>query len=587
MSTYDDASLVLVPSGYKNGVVFSQKPMDANGQLTFTRASSATRVGPNGYIEKVRTNLITYSEDLSNAAYTNDPTDGSVTITANYGVAPNGTNTADRVQITRGTNYSQIYQTKSVTAGVEYSFSLYLKSLSGTPTITILYNDNGAVGKATLTSSWVRYTFTYNAPSTSANYPMIALYGADSASCDILAWGLQFETGVPTDYIATTTAAVSVGPVSGTPRLDYLGSDCPRLLLEPARTNSLLWSENFDNGTWLRGSISVTANSVASPDGYTNADTIANTASTAVYVYQLSQASNATWTGSIFAKKGTNKYLGISLCSQTLTESRYQPVFNLENGTLQTENLSGTNISNTSYKIEDYGNGWYRLSATCTFVGGADNCFIVFQHSNNTNYLPSGGSLDWSNATTGNAYFWGAMIEPSAGYSSSYVPTLGTAVTRVADAAGRTSASDLIGQTEGTIFVDLADSKYQSGGNDLWIMQTALNDTNTAILIYYTPAIGVLAFINNGTDSVSLSTPFTLGQQNKIAVAYKNGDYALYLNGVQGDTDSSAIAPPSGMNQVAFVKWLGNSNPQMESINQALLFKTRLTNAQLAELTTL
>ena len=73
MSTYDDASLVLVPSGYKNGVVFSQKPMDANGQLTFTRASDATRVGPNGYIEKVRTNLLTYSQDFSDSSW-NMPT---------------------------------------------------------------------------------------------------------------------------------------------------------------------------------------------------------------------------------------------------------------------------------------------------------------------------------------------------------------------------------------------------------------------------------------------------------------------------------------------------------------------------------
>jgi hypothetical protein len=194
--------LSLSQAGQKTSKVYSVKPTDGTGDLTFTRSNdTATRVGPDGLIEKVRTNLITYSEDLSNAAYTNDPTDGSLTITANYGVAPDGTNTADRVQITRGASYSQIYQAKSVTAGIEYSFSLYLKSLSGTPTITILYNEGGAVGKVTLTSSWVRYTFTYNAPSTSTNYPMIALYAGDSASCDILAWGLQFETGVPTDYI--------------------------------------------------------------------------------------------------------------------------------------------------------------------------------------------------------------------------------------------------------------------------------------------------------------------------------------------------------------------------------------------------
>jgi hypothetical protein len=61
---YDQASLVMVPSGYKTGKVYSQKPLSTDGELTFTRASSATRVGPDGLIEKVRTNLILQSRNV-------------------------------------------------------------------------------------------------------------------------------------------------------------------------------------------------------------------------------------------------------------------------------------------------------------------------------------------------------------------------------------------------------------------------------------------------------------------------------------------------------------------------------------------
>jgi hypothetical protein len=85
MSLLNDASLILVPSAIKTGEVLVQKPLpnkfadetgnyDGNdpqgsANLTFTRASSATRVGPDGLIEKVRTNLALYSEDYTHNNY--------------------------------------------------------------------------------------------------------------------------------------------------------------------------------------------------------------------------------------------------------------------------------------------------------------------------------------------------------------------------------------------------------------------------------------------------------------------------------------------------------------------------------------
>jgi hypothetical protein len=70
MSYFDDASLVMIPSGYKASKVYSVKPTDGTGDLTFTRSNdTASRVASNGLIEKVRTNLALYSEDFSNAAW--------------------------------------------------------------------------------------------------------------------------------------------------------------------------------------------------------------------------------------------------------------------------------------------------------------------------------------------------------------------------------------------------------------------------------------------------------------------------------------------------------------------------------------
>ena len=67
MSYLSDASLVLIPSGYKEDVVYCQKPTDGSGDLTFSRASTATRVNSDGLIEKVRTNLVTYSNTFTSS----------------------------------------------------------------------------------------------------------------------------------------------------------------------------------------------------------------------------------------------------------------------------------------------------------------------------------------------------------------------------------------------------------------------------------------------------------------------------------------------------------------------------------------
>ena len=117
MSYFDDASLVMIPSGYKDQKVYSVKPLDGSGDLTFSRASSATRVASNGLIEKVRTNIILQSQDFTTTWSTN----ASPTITANTTVAPDGTTTADTIAATG--SGSGVFQLPTVANGVEYSFS--------------------------------------------------------------------------------------------------------------------------------------------------------------------------------------------------------------------------------------------------------------------------------------------------------------------------------------------------------------------------------------------------------------------------------------------------------------------------------
>jgi len=178
---------------------------------------------------------------------------------------------------------------------------------------------------------------------------------------------------------------------------------------------------------------------------------------------------------------------------------------------------------------------------------------------------------------------WGAQREVGA-YETSLIPTLSTSVTRVADAASKTGISSLIGQTEGTIYwegsvagsvpaikrlVSLSDGST----NNAIVIQNAAN----GVVIQYVVIVGGVQQI-----VINVSSAFTFGERFKIAAAYKANDFVIYINGTQVGSSTSGSVP--AISKFAFDR--GNDTTAHEgSVNQALLFKTRLTNAQLAELT--
>jgi hypothetical protein len=168
-------------------------------------------------LEKQSTNLALQSNAFNTSPWVITNTSGTnPVITANYGISPDGTQNASRIQLARtntSTSYSQIYQYPiSVTNGQPYSWSVWLKSLSGTPTISIV----GDFGRppVTLTSEWVRYTGTGTASSVLSQLEIAILGSAyssgNSLTADFLAYGYQFEaSSYPTSYISTTTSSAT------------------------------------------------------------------------------------------------------------------------------------------------------------------------------------------------------------------------------------------------------------------------------------------------------------------------------------------------------------------------------------------
>jgi hypothetical protein len=175
-------------------------------------------------------------------------------------------------------------------------------------------------------------------------------------------------------------------------------------------------------------------------------------------------------------------------------------------------------------------------------------------------------------------------------YATTFIPTTTAAVTRLADAASKTGVSSLIGQTEGTMFVEVDTAVLGTVFPSAFRRLFALSDnsiTNRIILVQNNSDDSIMFTVTNGgAAQVGINTAANQSGIKKIAAAYANNDFVLYVNGVQIGTDTSGTVPACSRLAIGYETTSNLSNPACP-VAQAALFPTRLTNAQLAEITTL
>ena len=174
-------------------------------------------------------------------------------------------------------------------------------------------------------------------------------------------------------------------------------------------------------------------------------------------------------------------------------------------------------------------------------------------------------------------------------YATSYIKTVGTAQTRVADICSQIPASGLIGQTEGTLFADfLYTSPNQhrfsiTSGDNNWIFFSIPEINASSRVIIKT----------SGTTAVdsttNLTNIFVVGQRYKIALGYKSGDWAIYINGTLRTSGTETFATA---NEVLSFYLTGTSASSINQLNKTAyndvkLYNTRLSNAELTSLTTI
>ena len=396
------------------------------------------------------------------------------------------------------------------------------------------------------------------------------------------AQGDKFYSVLPSDGVgdfdftraSTGTRIAPTGLIeevaSGDSRLNYdlLNGkvvNCPHYLLEPARTNVMLQSNQFDT-TWVVANSTVTSNSGVSPSGNNDSWKLQSTAVNSETRVRQSKTFTIgqSITVSCFMKAGNVNY-GIVRCWAINAGGRAW--FNLSNGIVETVD------GGVTAKIEKYPNGWYRCTISGTVTVASAAVDIAPSRANNE-YL--------SGAVGENILIYGAQLEVGS-YPTSYIPTNGTTITRAAESANGSGDAATFNDSEGVLMLESS-----ALSNDGTNRRISLSDgtTNNRVLIGYTSSDNqIIGFVSSGASSqfVSILSIPKSTDFNKIVVKYKVNDFALWVNGFELATDTSGNAP-IGLNTLQFKD--GNSTLDFYGkTREVQYFDSALTDAQLETLT--
>ena len=575
MSLLTTASLVITPNAGEEGTLFSIVPDTGLGDMSVTRATTATRVNSAGLVELVPYNLLSYSEQVENAYWNKY----QLSVTANNTTAPNGTNTADLItQTGAGAGTFYVYPFDYV-SGL-YTSSCYFKKgtsnialIEGNPTSSaysvsfnldtevITINGAGTVSAdiESVGNGWYRCSVVANV-NASVGYVAYGLLG--SVNDTMYVWGAQLVEGsVAKDYQKTETRL-------NIPRLDYSNGTCPSLLVEPQRTNLALYSSSFDSVFWDKSSGTITTNATTAPDGNTTAELFTANGTFNNHDFFQGFTGGSSTTSTIYVKKNTAQFVYISLNYQSSGVNWATGIYDLDNLTTATFQSGG--VTNQVATISDEGNGWRRITLSVSTANTALFCMYGVADSMSPS-LSARGRVE--NSSSASFYAWGAQLEAGS-YATSYIPTTSASVTRNADVISKTGISSLIGQTEGTIFLDFY---YDGSTNNHMIIR----DSGYATYIYFNSQNANELWGQIQTANIQFSMSATAGRY-KMALAYKSGSSALYVNGTQIGTSATTFSVAGTISELDYTLTTPNNK-----INASALWKTRLTNTQLAQLTTI
>lgn len=409
----------------------------------------------------------------------------------------------------------------------------------------------------------------------------------------------RFKTGklysqIPTsgagDFTVTrNTEARRVGPdgliasvASGIPRLDYLTSGgvtgCPALLVEPAATNGILNSTDTTTSWTLGANLTSGAIDVIGVSGNNltvavSGSGIGSAAGRFVrFNNNVALASGSTYTVSFLMKKtGAHTIGGYQL---TMSSGVIGSGFDVSGSFASGSNVDTAPTTNRIRRIERFGTDVFRCSETFTMTAAATGTHLAFG--------PVSAVSVSTNSAVGTTMGFAAPQLELGSVPTSFIPTTAGTGSRSADVISVSGAvSGSIGQTEGVLYIEC---ESNDGVDDVFFINRSVSN---GIVLYKNANNAYLGRIHHSSATITFQSGNNVSGMVKIAIAYKSGDSTMYLNGSRvGTLNTNAITFGAALNSVVVNKEAFISGAKPSRIRAVALYNTRLTDAELATLTT-
>ena len=371
------------------------------------------------------------------------------------------------------------------------------------------------------------------------------------------------------------TRASSATRVNSQGLIEVVGSDQPRvdyssgegaLLLEPSRTNLVTYSEDFSQSYWVKATVSLASNQIISPDGTLNADKITESSTNGlqqIYSDVITTTPSSDYVYSIFIKKEERSWVKV------MTANNGGANFNVEDGVI------GIVDSGITANIENYGNGWFKCSVSFNTSASADRVYVRISTSN--------GVTSYQGDGTSGLYIWGAQLEAGS-YPTSYIPTQGAAVTRVADIFSQTVPDNAsFNSSNGfSVIIKLGIGNAGSGVSSPFLLVN--DDTGNTYIGFGSTDLNFRCRLNlNGVAYLNTQVNALRTQENSLFMSCDANGWSQGANGVTNNTGSNDA---SVFDKMSLINYNPNEVFGTIKIKELLIYNTRLTDAELQALTT-
>jgi hypothetical protein len=177
---------------------------------------------------------------------------------------------------------------------------------------------------------------------------------------------------------------------------------------------------------------------------------------------------------------------------------------------------------------------------------------------------------------------WGAQLEVGS-YATSYIPTNGTTATRAAETANGAGDASTFSDSEGVLMLEVS-SSAKGENRQLGISDGSSSDR---VIITLRPDNQTVRFYYEGTTGGAVqidSAAYNFDNTLKIAGKYKSGDIALWINGFEVGTSTSAITT-SGLNVLDFYNVANSALVMYSNTKQLQYFDSALNDSDLETIT--